>query len=65
MRMTKKILNLLIDKELVKKQDNKILITSYFKNKIREYLIFIEAVSYVKKSMDWAGFEPTASTLRR
>ena len=47
-----------------------LIISKFLENKLQEYFNFINAVSYKsipskKESVDWMGFEPMASTLRR
>ena len=78
MRMKKKPLNLLINEDLVKRaREQGINLSAFLEIKLQEHLALIEgkSVNFKKQekgknskkkgSMDWMGFEPTASTLRR
>ena len=66
MRMNKKPLNLLVNKNLINRaREHGINLSAFFEIKLEEHLALIHGKRFNKSSMDWTGFEPVASALRR
>jgi post-segregation antitoxin (ccd killing protein) len=64
--MSKHKLTLSVDEEIIKEAKKlDINLSSFLEIRLREYIAIAKGIVKNNKSVDWAGFEPAASALRR
>jgi hypothetical protein len=64
--MTKRKLTLSVDKIIIKEAKKlDINLSSFLEIRLREYIAITKGIIKNKAGMDWTGFEPVASALRR